>query len=261
MKGDKIKLLEENKEYIINQYRKNIKINELAIKFNCSFSYICTFIQKNALLRKKIGKIYTIDENYFQNIDNEHKAYWAGFLFADGCIIIQGKHKYLALQLHSKDIDRLEQFKIDTNSNHKIYTKIKHRSAVELRFTNNKLCDDLIKLGCTPKKTCTIEFPNLQEDLVRHFMRGFFDGDGCVYKSQNLTRCKIVGTEKFLIGLQKELLKIGINKSPYFHPSNKIHNITIHSKKDVKNFFDWMYKDSTIYMERKYKIFKNGRYE
>ncbi len=48
------------------------------------------------------------------------------------------------------------------------------------------MCNDLIGHGATIRKSLTLTFPtHLDEKLIKHFLRGYFDGDGCInYRPQ-----------------------------------------------------------------------------
>lgn len=133
----------------------------------------------------KCSKKYTFNEHYFDAIDNEYKAYWLGFLMADGynhesksCIAIR-------LQLEDKEI--LEKFKNELNYTGHIYefhriTAVNklNRSYCELNLCSPIFSESLSKLGCIQGKTYLLQFPDLRTDLIQHFIRGYFDGDGCL---------------------------------------------------------------------------------
>jgi hypothetical protein len=171
---------------------------------------------------------YYYNENYFTQIDTEEKAYWLGFLYADGYIEpIYRKQKIKAMRavigLQEADRNHLEKFLIHIESNAPItqnITILNHKNyySNRVRINNTKMCKDLIKLGCVNNKSLILKFPNddiIPKHLIRHFIRGYFDGDGCVYykegeKIDNRNKKKykykrlmvsIVGTESFLNSL------------------------------------------------------------
>ena len=72
---------------------------------------------------------YSYDSNFFEKIDSEAKAYWLGFLYADGYIhrnYKNGKIKSMSLELSLKSEDRahLENFLRDIRSNVPIKDKV-----------------------------------------------------------------------------------------------------------------------------------------
>ncbi|MDL2302602.1 LAGLIDADG family homing endonuclease, partial [Lachnospiraceae bacterium OttesenSCG-928-D06] len=136
---------------------------------------------------------YYYDEHYFQQIDSEHKAYWLGFLYADGHIepLRKGnkiKAYRIEIGLSAVDKSHLELFLHDIDSNapltyKKTIIRDKTYESCRVRINNTNMCRDLISLGCVPQKSLTLTFPSeelLPGNYVRHFIRGYFDGDGCI---------------------------------------------------------------------------------
>ena len=137
---------------------------------------------------------YTVDSKYFDNIDNEEKAYWLGFLYADGYVRTYHKSGQLKLKLNVKDKEHVELFKKCIISNQKIVDNIEKLKKNGKEYTSHsstlniysvELVNDLIKHGCVQNKTQKIRFPEIDENLKYHFIRGYFDGDGCIHKIKN----------------------------------------------------------------------------
>mgnify|MGYP002625860766 CR=1 FL=1 len=84
-----------------------------------------------------------------------------------------------------------------------------------------KMKVDLIRLGAIPNKSLILEFPkDIPNDLIRHFVRGYFDGDGCISKNED--RCSLVSTENFCVELSHILQeKLGIHSSIMLCHQNK----------------------------------------
>ena len=152
---------------------------QLAEKYNCS-----TFVIHNILVRNNIPIIIQPKinreqkDNYFDVIDSEHKAYWLGFIFADGNVY----KNQLSLEVQEKDIDLLKQFKQDLNLNSKI--SIRHRENTNMcyiRMTSPHLCETLAKYGIVPNKTeITKHLPKIDLQWLPHFLRGLIDGGGWI---------------------------------------------------------------------------------
>ena len=210
---------------------------------------------------------YTINEKYFEQIDTQEKAYILGFLYADG-YNCENKGR-VKITLAKKDEEILHKFKDCLETNRPLYS-IKNKDGLyeELIFVNIKISDDLRKLGVVQRKTHILTFPTfLQDELIRHFIRGYFDGDGCltgsligINKTYFSWRVSIVGTTNFLVKLDEILNEeININKNP-FRTSHKesphIQSLEIYRKGDVIKFLDWMYEDSKIHLDRKYKYYQ-----
>lgn len=219
---------------------------------------------------------YTYNDKFFENIDNESKAYWLGFLYADGCITRfyrneKLKAMSLELTLKSEDKSHLEKFLNDLEANVPIQKKTvklnnKKYNANRVVINCTKMCRDLIALGCTPQKSLTLAFPSLDivpEHLVNHFVRGYFDGDGCVfYKDYRLYGGKqrthivgFVGTFSFLTSL---LEVINLNYEIHQKSGQKAYQVNLGSYDAFVKMYDYMYKNATVYLGRKKTIFDNA---
>jgi hypothetical protein len=205
---------------------------------------------------------YTCQDDFFNVINTEKKAYWLGVLFADGNITKKAS-KSGQIIFSSKDKEWVKLFLSDVGSNNSPnceYQKLYKKYIWKAQITSAQMYNDLNNLGCTPTKTKTIRIPILEDELVHHFIRGYFDGDGTVgaYKNLKNNDWKILksgfcsGSQKFII----DLLKILPVKNKTIKESNECY-ITQHSLHDTLNLFEYMYKDYTTCLERKRQIFIN----
>ena len=221
---------------------------------------------------------YYYNKDYFNKIDTEEKAYWLGFLYADGCINRYYKNEKLKamsleLTLCEKDKKHLEKFAkcLETNVPIRIKkTKLNNKiySSYKIVISCTKLCYDLINLGCIPNKTYDIKFPTYEivpKNFMRDFIRGFFDGDGCISTTTMEGKPHIVTTftgmsdmlksiSDFLIGEKVIRVNTKIYKDKR---REKTYNIHIHGTDSNKDFLDYLYKNSTIYLDRKYDNYIN----
>jgi hypothetical protein len=218
---------------------------------------------------------YTLNENYFDSIDTEDKAYFLGLLNADGCNA--GLTVRIALQ--EQDVDILNKFKYYINSDsplrvresHKLIKNNKEYTCKQqylLLLNSRYLCNRLSNLGCVPAKSLILKFPkeHLSDDLVKHFIRGYFDGDGSVYTFKNKDpkrkigyairfaasfSCNIYFAEELVKYIQKELdITFTSYQNKNEHPDSV--KISIFSHKTVVRFLDWLYQDATVYLNRKF---------
>jgi len=195
---------------------------------------------------------YALNENIFEVIDTEEKAYWLGFLYADGYV---GFNK-LELALGIKDKQHLEKFQKFMGTDAPITERvIGNSTSCRINICSNKLLSDLEKHGCTQAKSMTLTFPELPEELTHHFMRGYFDGDGCCYiRKDGSPVWSLVGTESFLESYQDILVGLGANKNPKRHGNcGEAWEIRYGGKNIVTTISQFLYKDATIYLERKLK--------
>lgn len=122
---------------------------------------------------------YPVNEDFFDDIDTEEKAYWLGFLVADGHV---DDDDTLFLKLQARDRTHVEKLRNALSPERPIYDYDgygdKGTPYVHLEIRSKPLCEALAEHGVVPRKAHTVTPPDLPEELMRHFWRGVVDGDG-----------------------------------------------------------------------------------
>lgn len=254
---------EEQMQEMVDLYTvKKLAINKIAKIFKASQKGIAKILHKYGVVRG-VGKncLYNCDENFFETINTEEKAYWLGVIFADGNLQHRGINSYIVI-FSSVDKDWVEMLKNALKYDGPIRREVQHKYNKEIwkiSISNEKLYNDLYSLGCVPKKSLVKKFPVIRKDLVHHFIRGYFDGNGSVSEHQYLpgkdnTTLKsgfCSGSMDFL-----ESLKAFI---PAKHNAIKQHTSNCYTVtygvKDSYQLYNYMYKDATIYLNRKREKF------
>lgn len=192
----------------------------------------------------------------FEKIDTEEKAYWLGFLYADGSV--GSTDNRIELGLAEKDLHQIEKFKKFLGVNNKIQYRESTKS-YRMQVKNKKCKADLIDKGCIPKKSLKLKFPTLEQvpsSLLRHFIRGYFDGDGWFTNTESCFQIGIIGTEDFIKGflnvIEEENIK-NDNKIFTVHREDGAKRYIFGAYSDVLNFLNYIYKDATVYLDRKYE--------
>ena len=218
-------------------------------------------------MRKGVRKHF-FNEDYFENIDTENKAYWLGFISADGSIIKSSKYNSyrLYINLNVSDKNHLEKFKDSIEANdiklqdytsNKGFCNSSGTTTSRIVLNSFKLCSDLAKYNVHQRKTYDIEMPNIKNNLIPHYLRGLFDGDGsyCHYISNNIHRYlfEIVGAnETFLRQIQAYLLSVNIKTNIYYRKTNNSVRLMSSSKYEILKLIELLYSNATIYLDRKY---------
>lgn len=215
--------------------------------------------------REKLRKYNINDENYFSKIDTEVKAYILGFLYADGNA--HKKHYHIKLKLQEKDKNILERMKkeigIDNTLHFSQKTKASHQNQYSLIISNKVIYHDLMSHGIVPNKTFILTFPYwLDKKLNRHFIRGYFDGDGSIYVGKTWTSSlewMVMGTTKMCESIRDILREeASVEKCVIQHEfkcTEGIDRLRVRSRKNILKIFSWMYRDSDIYLKRKFDKF------
>ena len=266
--------IEHNGDIAYSRVADEFKITNDKLK-----KYLNTWYPDVSTDRKK-----DYDDTIFDTIDTEEKAYWLGFIYADGTISsfpLEGKPKYtFELALSINDKEHLEKFARFVKRTAPVSDKIVKRDdkeyhACRICINSKHLWETLNSYGCTPRKSLTLKWPdeNIFKDksLIIHFIRGYFDGDGSLgiydttqscngikyeYK-ENKCRLGFLGTPDFLQGIvdyfivPKNIKSKGTEKYP-----DKAYALDYATREAFYVGF-CMYNNCNIYLERKYNKFKN----
>ena len=265
-----VKIPECEHQNIINCYDTGDEVEEIAEAYNVGHVLIRRILKNYGIhvMMNKPSK-YKVNKHYFDKIDNQDKAYILGLLYADGYNI--PSKNLVGIELQEEDSYIIEKIRDNMESdfpirfrelksknpnwkNHKIFNIINHRLSVVL---NN--------LGVFPNKSLILEFPTfLPDNMMPHFLRGYFDGDGHIPKKKYSRDAQFISTRNFCEAAQKYLKDLlDINSVVTLNikdPNSPRYNgITctwrIKDKESSKKFYDYIYKDANMYLERKYKVY------
>ena len=235
-------------------YLQGKTLNQIKYELQVDPGKLSKYLKSNGVKIERLPHKKKINKNIFEVINTEEKVYWLGFLYADGYVGLTDNRVELTLQL--SDVNHIKKFKTFLNSDCKISTN-SYRSRLSIK--DEKIKKDLINLGCTPQKSLILKFPTddkVPKELIRHFIRGYFDGDGSLCVTEKTKSIDILGTYDFLYQLCLEsniaTSKIYVSKSK----SNKVFRIVLGSRLDLYNFSKYIYDDCNIYLDRKYEKFK-----
>lgn len=265
-----IKVLKENGCVIVNKqnekpecindfiddYKKGgISIAQLAKKYKLSPTTIAKWIKKEGIEIINNQNRTKFNENIFDKIDTKEKAYWLGFIFADGYISNRDNTFELSLSINDKNhLDKFNCFMQHEFNNVKTDSFRCRWSVV-----NKHLWNTLNNYGCTSNKSLTLKFPSLDifedDHLVIDFIRGYVDGDGSLFfeSKTNSSRISVLGTKDFLENINNYLLNDS-NKLSSNHGSKETLCLSRGCAKAVAIAYMLYYK-STIYLDRKYLNF------
>lgn len=266
-----LQLSKEEKDYFIDLYykNKNMTVNDIGSKLGLSKR--CTMsIFKELGINSKRKNRYILNENYFDNIDTPEKSYILGLIYADGYV---GSKKFNNLAITQNNKDILEQVKRELEFTGDIRKGNKgsfenSKEGYVLNFSSEQIAKKLRELGLYPGKSLTIsQIPNIDKSLKRHFLRGYFDGDGSISSyihtftksgknySYHKGKMCIIATENML----KDFINtFNIEK---YHISNskteQMKYIQIESKSELLKMYNLMYDECTICNKSKKEKWEN----
>ena len=274
------------KEFTIEQRKEICKLyteerkgaSGIAKLFGCTAGPIQRILKEEGITlrsHRDSKKQYEYDETYFSQIDTPDKAYWLGFLYADG-YITKPKQGNPVLGICLAEPEPIEKFKKALKSNLPIrsYKKVNGYSdkSIEYRiaFHSKQMVEDLEKWGCVERKTFKLKFPDfLTEDLVPHFIRGYFDGDGSVFlhvtknnrKEYIMLGSQFSGIESFLRDMVKYFDFIEEDQCVYQDKRKETDCWRIQFASNLRSLklYHYMYKNcpQDICLSRKREKFEN----
>lgn len=243
---------------IIDKRSNGIFEKDIISHYNISQRQYSNLLKSEGIIKKyKVNK-YKFNEDYFETIDTEDKAYFLGFIVADGSVHnIQNN-----LQITQKEPDILYEFKKYIEFEGPIL-KRKTRNVFDIKMSSSKTKNDLLKLGIHSNKTMVVKYPKIEEHLQNHFMRGVFDGDGCISihhdKRDNSNRGQVnicSGSVDFINEYVDNMVKLcGVKRNTIRCPKNTYYVIDWGGLSDVENLYKFLYENATVFLKRKKETF------
>lgn len=245
----------KHRETMIEAYKSGATAKVAASTFGYSPN-ACYFALKQAGVprrsRSEASRIYAVNEEFFDCIDSESKAYWLGFLSADGTV----GDCFVRLALSSRDREHVRKFVVALESEHPVVIR---GDRCLTHIGSKKLAESLIRLGVVPRKSLILKpCDTIPEFLLSHYWRGAFDGDGGIWPSRirgylnfNLS---FVGTEEMVRGFAS-LVSAHVRTAtrPRPHSANvwavRYSGIALPQKVAFL-----LYSGATVYLERKKKV-------
>lgn len=237
---------------------------EIAQKYNVSQMTISKILRKNNIntSRSRLNESkLKFNISYFDKIDTEKKAYWLGYIAADGCL------KNNKVSIVSKDKSTIIKFKNDLQSEHKLCTNNVFDKRTNKTYTNytisitNILFTKKIQKYINIDKSNHFVIPNINKKYYSSFIAGMFDGDGSIsIDHNNKIRISLISTYECLLQIQNILLqenikKINIHKHSKTLNLYKFHLYTNEATKFLKYIYNVKYTE--MYLSRKFKIFES----
>ena len=214
---------------------------------------------------KEFNKKNQYNSNYFENIDTEAKAYFLGFIFADGCIYVRKRknriEKTFRMNLAETDKEVLLMLKKEIEFNGELYfiegkeftspinnKNYTRKDQYAIFISSDEFVSNIMKWGLENRKTyMDLKLPKISDELMRHFIRGYFDGDGCIYKNSVLITNK---TKTLLEDIQNHLTsKFNLPFGSIALTSRQAYIWKLTANSNI--FLDYIYKDCNYFLSRK----------
>ena len=260
----KIIFSDEQLQDIFFQYNeKHLSMELIGKKYQVSRTVISRILKENNIAIKKSNHKYFADYQKFKIIDSKEKAYWLGFLAADGCNYWREQNASIIINIHQKDKNHLIKFKDFMNSNVEIKDFIQtwgysnNTPMSKIIFNSKEMSQDLSKLGIVPNKSLILNPPKINSEYWLPFILGYFDGDGSIFKNNQYNNygISIQGTKELLEWINS-ILNISSHLGKRREDGKNSYYIRCGGTEKPYQILKKLYDSCPIHLERKYNIYK-----
>lgn len=268
------KLTEQQELEIIQRYDNGESTRQIAADYPVGKSTIQSILNRNNVSMRSVGnpltltpgnphscggsykRKYALDEGFFSSIDTPEKAYWLGFISADGHVGNDG----ITIGLQKADDEHLHKFLYAVQSNSPVTYPA---NAARVNVYSQRMVEDLRKMGFYRNKSQTQTMPDIPIHLHSHFIRGLFDGDGSLkIYTRNKKRyvnpvteytIALAGTAEMVSALRDIIVNACGVSEVKIQSRGTLHILEWSGKQQVQRILNWMYADANVYLQRKYE--------
>ena len=249
----------EEEKYISKNINKLSSV-DIAKKLNRTPSSVRCKERRMGLIHLEKNQL---TRDYFHSIDNEFKAYWLGFLMADGWISASNNNYEVGVELQIGDIEHLRMFNKCLSGNLEVKIRTRNNNFIGhnfntciIRIYSKQMYDDLFSLGFNSSKSFNIKIPkNIDKNMYKYIIRGYFDGNGCVRLNKE-RKCLSFDFCSASIDILNDIREIlynnNINSYIVDEKDKKTYRLYIKGMYNSYKFYKYIYDNADIYLKRKY---------
>lgn len=238
---------------MVTSYEQGESAQSIANRYGTSYQVIQPLLAKRGVTlrsKREANKKQKCNDRYFQAIDTEEKAYWLGFLTADGCVTRGkklGDSPRISLHLAKQDYGHLVKLKQALQASQMISA---NERSCSLTIFSAEMATDLAWHGMRPNKTFSTTSAQVAVELERHYWRGVIDGDGDFAKSGD--SLKLVGDYDVVLAFQKFVLSYCPQVRANIRKNENIFTFSIRRQATLC-MLQAMYGDARVFLDRKYR--------
>ena len=247
--------IEQILDLYLNQHKTQKAIGE---QFNVSRPVIKRILSEHNISGIKNNHKYNADYRKFEKIDSAEKAYWLGFIAADGCNYIRELNASVIINISRQDREHLEKFQKFMNADVAIVDHIQtdgfssNSLMSKIVFNSVEMAQDLNKLGITPRKSLTLSPPKIEEQYFLPFILGYFDGDGSLFKTSQYNN---YGINIEILNWINNILNISDSLEKRQDDNKNNYYIRCGGVDKPYNIMKKLYDSCSIHLDRKYNTF------
>lgn len=260
----KIKFTQEQLQEIITLYNNQESLKNIGDKFNVSRTVIKRILEEQNIQLRKRTLSHKGNYSIFHTIDNPEKAYWLGYLAADGCNYHREQNATILINIHQKDRKQLEKFLNFCDCDHQINDYIANDGfsnqtpMCKIQIYSMEMSDDLTQHGVPPKKSLILKPPIIDEQYYLPYICGYFDGDGSISKTSQCNNylISIQGTKEILEWINS-ILNISEKLETRKKNNKNSYYIRCGGTNKPYKILNQLYNSCETHLDRKYELYKN----
>lgn len=265
-------ITEQEKLQIVELFNNGKTVKEIMMITTRSKGGVTNILRSSGISPRKSDRFkYQIKKEFIENINSENFLYFLGLLMSDGYLF--EKTDTLTIDLMRGDSEILEKlahiiyegdsYKIKTYKTEATGFSSRPSEKYRLQIKSKELCVVLKQIGVHQNKSFSLEWPNIEitPSFLNHFIRGMIDGDGCLseFKKSDSFCVHLINSVPFCEKMKIKMAEIGFNfKIKYENNhSQPMATLWLFGRNQSKLFLDWLYRDSTLFLRRKYEKYQN----
>lgn len=231
---------------------------DIAREYNVSVPIILRELRRMNIEIDRLGcarRKYFFNQSFFDDIDSPLKAYWLGFIAADGSV--SSKRNSLSISLQSRDFKHLLKFRMAINASCPVIQLCGKR---RIDVYSNYMVRQLSEYNIVDRKSNVVHMPSgLNAGLEHHYWRGVFDGDGCIHHANNgYWRVTLYGSEPMMNDFKSWVSTI-CDTSASVHKTKTCYLFGVGGNRMPMAVAAAMYADATYdsVLDRKYELYQD----
>lgn len=262
----KIQFSQEQINVIIDLYNNNYTQKQIGEHFNVDRSVIKRVLLENNIKLRNTTHKHKCNYSIFKEIDNPEKAYWLGFLAADGCNYNRENNATICISLHQKDEAHLKKFQKFLSADNELQYYISNTGfgnntpMCRIAIYSKEMSQDLNNKGIISHKSLILKPPKIEERYYLPFICGYFDGDGSISKATNCYNnfnISFLGTKEMLEWINNIVNMEASLEQRVNNPEKNNYYIRCGGTNKPYRILNLLYSSCETHLDRKYKLYKN----
>jgi len=244
---------------IIKLHADGFTQRRMAVELGCGITTVRRYWRRLGLKGRSTGtRKFRLREDFFGDLEAEKPSYWLGFLLADGCLAKSaGTRRAVRVFLKESDGGHLKKLQAAIGHRGRLVADDREHPRKGLVFNSTGMSRRLLGLGWQRYKENGDPsiIGHVPDCSFRHFLRGYFDGDGCLSRWSGKTSSwyvNIVCRHAGPLRSMDERVHSAIGLSGAVRRRGSVHELKWNGGSRLAVLLDWLYDGATVFLDRKH---------